>query len=492
MFIRDLDDAKSIFADLEGSFSGVGITAFSRIIPSYFLQAYQILALRETGDFSIINRQVEMFCLERAIGARVAEKGFNSSRLLSAQQAKAFLKNRPDPKYLLLYQNYAELEALAGIEGWQLLSNPSSLRIKAAQRPFFYQMVKELDLPGNPGGIFPLKALYAMGYETWADQMGPRFVVQLPEIIQGGGRGTFFIKSQGGYGDFLEYLRGGSWRENEITCASVHQYIEGTPVSLALCVTKHGILCSGLQRQLMDLAYCGDIPEDGVFCGHSWGETPWPSHIRRDAKNQGQRIGRYLSALGYRGIFGVDFIIEEGAGKRVIPLEVNPRFTGAFPMLSQCHMRKQWVPLDAFHILEFLGAPYQVDVEGMNEIYEGTIRGGHLVLFDRRSGVRKAEMSLKAGMYGYDVKGGAISFLKEALDFKGVKQENVFVVVECPSEKSWKGPASDDPFSRLCRLIFPRPIADDQGRLTGEALCAVNWAYEQMFENIHISSVTKT
>jgi len=37
MFLRELDHVRDLFESVHGTFVGVGMTAFPRIIPSYFL-----------------------------------------------------------------------------------------------------------------------------------------------------------------------------------------------------------------------------------------------------------------------------------------------------------------------------------------------------------------------------------------------------------------------------------------------------------------------
>ena len=479
MFLRHLDDVRGLFTGLKGSFSGVGITAYSRIVPSYLIQPYYIVALRQTGDLAGLGRKADIFCLEEAIRARVKEPGFNSSSLLSAPQTRAHLKTLPDPKTMILYQNYPELEATAKIEGWRLLANPSLLRMKVVDRSFFYQMAKEIGLNRIPGDIFPLKALYRNDYTFWAGKFASRFVLQLPEIKQGGGRGTFFIQSPVDYQGLLEKFKEGKWRGKSLNQVAIHKFIEGTPISMTLCLTRHGILYSDLQRQIIDLPYCRHIPEDGVFCGHSWGESPWPDHIREEAKGQARLIGNYLAAMGYKGILGVDFIMEKDEGG-VYPLEINPRYTGAFPMLSQFHIQNQRIPMDAFHILEFLDIPYRIDVEGLNEQYAEPFKGGHLLLFER-PGKSLTAGHIKAGVYTDDPDRGEISFAEETMDFMKMKSDKAFMLLEGPSDETENPPGSDDPFKRLCRLVFPRPIVDDRGRLRDEVLHEVKWVYDRIY-----------
>ncbi|MCD6297579.1 MAG: hypothetical protein J7M30_10535, partial [Deltaproteobacteria bacterium] len=83
MFLRNLDDAKGLFDSFKGTFAGVGITAFSRIIPSYFINQYNIISLRATRDLPLLREKAKIFCLEHGKGKSVLEKEFNSAMLLA-------------------------------------------------------------------------------------------------------------------------------------------------------------------------------------------------------------------------------------------------------------------------------------------------------------------------------------------------------------------------------------------------------------------------
>ena len=241
MFVRDLADVRNLFDSVRGTISGVGITAYSRIIPAYFCQPYYIIALRKTLDLPLLRKRVEIFCLEEEMGHFVEAEGFNSASLLSHPSVREFLKKMTGPRYLLLYQNYPELEDLAEREGWVLLANPSSLRMRVADRAFFHRMADRLKLNRVPGDIYPISDFFASDYEYWAQEIDSQFVVQFPEIRQGGGRGTFFVKSDSDYQRVQKTLRGGTWRGIELETAAIHRFMDGMPASLALCLTRHGI-----------------------------------------------------------------------------------------------------------------------------------------------------------------------------------------------------------------------------------------------------------
>jgi hypothetical protein len=480
MFVRDLADVRNLFDSVAGTIAGVGITAYSRIIPAYFHQPYYIIALRKTLDLPLLRNRAELFCLEEKIGHFVEAKGFNSESLLCHPSVRAFLKQMTGPWNLLLYQSYPGLEMLAEKQGWVLLANPSALRMRVADRVFFQRMVEQLELNRVPGDVYPLKDFVTFDYAYWAQEIGPEFVVQFPEIRQGGGRGTFFVKSDLDYQRVGRLLKEGTWRGIEIQSTAIHKFMDGIPASLALCLTRHGILFSGLQRQLIDLPYCGNMSENGIFCGHSWGKPAWSSHVQAEAVRQGRLIGEYLAGMGYKGVLGIDFIISRD-NKRVYPLECNPRFTGAFPMLSQLHLRHDIIPMDVFHMLEFLDLPYEIDPASLNARYAEAIRGSHLILFRGSKALSTGDGLREAGLYELDPESGRIYFVDAASDYGEIRNENQFVIIDGPPDMGEHGLALQEPLQRVCRILFPGPIVTEEGTLSSEVLSAVDWVYKQMF-----------
>jgi len=480
MFIRDLADVRDFFGSIKGSITGVGITAFARIVPAYFCPSYHIISLRKTLDLPLLRKIAAIFCLEEGLGRVVAGEDFNSASILSHATTRAFLEKQAPPRYLLLYQSYPELEQLAVREGWVPLANPSSLRMRVADRAFFQRMAEHLQLKRVPGGIYPLDHLFSLEYGDWAGTIDAKFVVQLPEIRKGGGRGTFFVKCAHDYQKLQHTLGAGQWRGTKLRTAAIYKFIDGTPASLALCLTGHGILLSGLQRQLIDLPYCRGIPENGIFCGHSWGEDAWPGHVEAEAFRQARLIGEHLAGMGYKGILGIDFVVSEDK-KEVYALECNPRFTGAFPMLSQLHLRQEIIPMEVFHVLEFLGLPYEIEPSSLNAKYAETIHGSHIILFEQPGALLKGDGMPVAGLYECETDTGRIYHVGEASDFRAFRNERQFIIIDGPPHKPEKNVTAGDPFQRLCRILFPNAILNHGETLSQWAQMAADWVYSQVY-----------
>jgi hypothetical protein len=494
MLLRDLEDVKSHFRSVKGSFIGVGMSAYARILPGSFLPSYRIIALRKTRDLPPLREKTPIFCLEETVGNQGIEGMINSEHLLSHPATRDYMKALPDPKYLFLYQSYPGLERLAEKEGWILMANAASLRLRVVGKPFFYEMARDLNLRRIPGGMHPAEEIHRREYDDWAERISPSFVVQFVEINQGGGRGTFFIRSKEEYGRLKDHLAEGIWRGVKIKRISIRALKSGIPASLTLCLTRHGLLCTPLQRQLIDLPYCRQLPENGVFCGHIWGEALGSTALTEDALRQARRIGNHMRSMGYGGILGIDFVLDREQDT-AYPIECNPRLTGAFPMQSLLFLKHGRIPMEVFHLLEFLNCPYEANPDVINAAYEKPIEGSHLILFRLPGEVGQngsgGGHGFRAGLYAFDRESGLIAFRSGATDYSAFRNERQFIVVDGPPEridpipgatedKNRKGSSFQDPLQRLCRILFPVPITDEGGELSPRASQVIDWIYQRL------------
>jgi len=149
-----------------------------------------------------------------------------------------------------------------------------------------------------------------------------------------------------------ERLKPGTWRGVRLKRVALFKKLNAVASSITLCITRHGVLMGPLQVQFMDMDT--ETLEKGVFCGHSWGGIQWPISVEKEARRQALLITQKLNQLGYKGLLGIDFLIDLG---RVViyPKEINPRLTGGLPMLSMLLKEQGLPPLEAFHLLEFFG-----------------------------------------------------------------------------------------------------------------------------------------
>jgi hypothetical protein len=75
------------------------------------------------------------------------------------------------------------------------------------------------------------------------------------------------------------------------------------------------------------------------------------------------------------------------------------------------------------------------------------------------------EERLRPGLYEYTEESDRISYLKGATSYEEIENERQFMVADGPPDTDITGNDSNDPYSRICRLLFSYPIMSDDGRL---------------------------
>ena len=87
--------------------------------------------------------------------------------------------------------------------------------------------------------------------------------------------------------------------------------------------------------------------------------------MREQAREYTARFGQQLVKEGYRGYFELDFLIDQNT-RNIYLGELNPRITGASSMTNHAAFAHADAPLFLFHLLEFSGVPFDLDIDELN------------------------------------------------------------------------------------------------------------------------------
>jgi len=99
--------------------------------------------------------------------------------------------------------------------------------------------------------------------------------------------------------------------------------------------------------------------------GIAWGAMGAAEFCWYAARNYTVQFGNQLVKEGYRGYFELDFLIDQASGEIYLG-ECNPRVTGASSMTNHAAFAHADAPLFLFHLLEFSGVKFDLDVEELN------------------------------------------------------------------------------------------------------------------------------
>lgn len=170
------------------------------------------------------------------------------------------------------------------------------------------------------------------------------------------GHTTFFIKSER---DFKRH-------EHEIVGQGeikVMKRIDCRGSAIEACATSRGTIVGPLMTELVGFDEL--TPYRGGWCGNEIFADAFQQSIRDKARNYTFDFGNQLAQEGYRGYFELDFLIDQKDGEIYLG-ECNPRVTGASSMTNHAAFAHADAPLFLFHLLEFSGVDFDLDVEELN------------------------------------------------------------------------------------------------------------------------------
>ncbi len=124
-----------------------------------------------------------------------------------------------------------------------------------------------------------------------------------------------------------------SWMEQDEAFVSVSPYIpDAVPVNIGAVVFNDGISVHLPSLQLIGIGSCTNRPFG--YCGNDFGAArDLDREVIDGIERTTRRIGNWLRRHGYRGAFGVDFLVHQGTP---LFIEVNPRFQGSTHL--SCHI----------------------------------------------------------------------------------------------------------------------------------------------------------
>lgn len=478
MIIKDLTTLKKFLQErVNFPIFGAGVYAFHRLGPDDFLPDYRILALRRSLEGELIKKDIEVLFIEKSLGKKHILEPRNATTVLKLKKTRKYLekfKNNPGGINILVYKTSLKMEKICKENNWRLIAPSARFGKKFLENKInFRRILEELKVPVPPGKIVSIKNLH---YGHLMNKYGLPFVIQHP--TKGGGKGTFFIYCKEDFEKVYKNLKNPvkeEFEEKEEKPAKeviVAKYIQGPSPSLTGCVTRYGILSTNLQHQILDIPELYN-PEkgSGLFCGHDWASSNFSEEINQQAYEIVNKVGNYFKSLGYKGIFGLDFVLDEET-KKLYVTETNPRLLGSFPTISMIQVYNNEPPILAFHILEYLDIDYQIDLETINQQMRKKKPGAQMILHNLTGKWSKIKKTLKAGIYQLD--NNKLKYLRPGYKFQHLENDSEFLLTEGILVKG--SPLS--PNRRLGRVITQSSVLQDYNQLNSWGKLVAETTYQ--------------
>jgi hypothetical protein len=379
------------------------------------------------------------------------------------------------PDGLLVFKSSHRIESRCAELGLRLLAAPAALARRWENKVAFVGIAEQFGLPTPRSRVVELRL---DGYDDVRRELGERFVLQAPHGF--GGARTMLVNDLEGYQRAAERIRS--------PLARATRLVEGIPLTVNACVTARGIACSGPFGQATGLGAL--TPHPLGSCGNDWSWAPARCLDSTPFVDITRTVGRALAEDGYRGVYGVDFVLGDDGQPYVI--EVNPRLVASIALYTQLELEAGRLPLLARHVLAFLDP--EADTLPLDTHLE-PVEGSQVIVHELSGESRVVGGAVPTGAYGVtaiatdapsgaagvapgnggreqpvratESAAGTLSFRRSALRVDELAPAGE-VLVLAPS----KGvPVS--PGAAFARVQLRGPCLDDRGGLLGHVDAAV-------------------
>lgn len=309
---------------------------FTGVLPNY-----HIICSEFDPIIPILRKQqAKIFCLEENKGIDIG-KIRNSGKLLETSQVLDYIRdNSNDTPKIMYFKPSLKLDLLISRYGFLPIGNNAKLNEMYEDKINFYMLGKQFLpsylIPGVAGILGDLE------YLDLYHKFGLPFVLQFGHGWAG--KTTFFIRSEKEFDSLSEKF--------PFTKVKISKFIDGFTILNNCCIYNDQVFISSPAVQIDGITPLGGKP--GVTCGRQWPAKFIDKKQIGEIKKISQTVGKFMTAGGFKGFFGVDFLVEEKTGK-VYLSEVNARMTASSAFFTLIETGLSSIPLLAYHAAQFLG-----------------------------------------------------------------------------------------------------------------------------------------
>ena len=285
-------------------------------------------------------------------------------------------------------------------------------------------------------------------------KLGDKLVIQT--AFGDSGHTTFFISNEKEYKKYAEEIES----EKEV---KVMKKVRCRGSALEACVTRHGTIVGPLMTELVGFKEL--TPYKGGWCGNEVFAESFPQKVRDFARKSAFKIGEALRKRHYRGYFEIDFLSDLDTGDVYLG-EINPRITGASSMTNLAAFAHADAPLFLFHMLEFSGMPFDLDVEDINRRWSDAANidnWSQLVIKYTGTDVQRIGSAPASGVWELNPS-GAIEFIRAQTHRRTVRREDRAFFLRIAKEGDWFYEGAD-----LGILVTPGRLMTKGFQLTARA-----------------------
>jgi hypothetical protein len=234
----------------------------------------------------------------------------------------------------------------------QLVFPRAELRRRIDDKIEATRLANKAGVASVPNALGPVKSWEDL--QALAGHLGPDLVIQT--AFGDSGTTTYFVSSREDLDKVLPKVAA----EREV---KVMKKIRCFQAAVEGCVTSAGTIVGPMMTEIVGFSEL--TPYKGGWAGNEVAPHAFTEAQRIAACKGTESFGDVLREEGWRGYFEIDWLVDLDTDALYLG-EVNPRITGASPLTNLAAFAHADAPLFLFHLLEWSGIPFTMDVARLN------------------------------------------------------------------------------------------------------------------------------
>ncbi len=232
------------------------------------------------------------------------EKSLDTRELLAHPDAIAHINKQTSPA-IVVFKPSKQIERISAEQGWNLLNPSSDLSSDVENK------VSAVHWLGELAKLLPAHHLAVLGDVDW---YGTPFILQFNRAHTGSG--THLIESQAQ----LDALKT-KFPARDVRIVEV---VDGPMFTSNNIVHAGGVLVGNVSYQITGLTPFTDNPFATIGNDWAYAHERFDADLHEQHRGIVELIGEKLRYHGYKGLFGVDVILDNTSGKLML-IEINAR-----------------------------------------------------------------------------------------------------------------------------------------------------------------------
>lgn len=423
--LRNISDIRRYFLRNDTPIYFVSATNFNLLGMDLWVRNFRYINYIDCYD----GRDPSLFCPTELPHAEFSSIEDINNYLLQHKEVIDFIRGRGgDPKLVFLMFDEKTEEIARDIEA-EIWFPPAALRNRVDNKIETVRIGNKAGVPSVPNILSEVKSWAHL--QEVARDLGSDLVLQ--SAFGDSGHTTFFIKEEA---DFRKH-------ESEIVGQGeikIMKRINCRGSAIEACATSQGTIVGPLMTELVGFKQL--TPYRGGWCGNEIFEDSFTQTVRDRARDYTAKFGEQLVKEGYRGYFELDFLIDLDTEDLYLG-ELNPRITGASSMTNHAAFAHADAPLFLFHLLEFSGVPFELDIAELNRRWadpDNIDSWSQMVIKHTEDSVDIVTEAPDTGIWRLDPQGGVsysrFDFRRRAIDNES---EAFFLRILKPGDYRYEG-----------------------------------------------------